>query len=676
MPRCAKRAEISPEQLVNLRPNIFRSCLTRQTISKLILLLDMGLNGSLRADMTYVYAVQLSSTIQTNPAQITLQWPQDELGANNYVVQRKLEAETSWGPGTTLPGSATNFTDTTVSFGSAYEYQVTKHAALGYTGYGYIYAGINAPLIEDHGTLILVVAADTVSLASELARLQTDLIGDGWLVIRHDVSPNASPASIRQLVLNDYAVDPEHVQAVFLFGHVPVLMSGNINYDSHGAKAMPADGFYGDMTGNWNVDLAPTSRPSYFPAPINLMVGRVDFFDMPGLQGTTPWPPETALLRQYLNKDHAWRHKLIKVPRRAIMANRVGDAGGLAYAASGYRNFQPFVGPGNIIEADISDVAPPARRWISMVTSNAWLWSYGCGGGQDDVISQLGTHNIYHDLWSSDIVGQDAKVVFSMFFGSHFGDWTRTDNLLRSALATHTLGLAACIVGEPHWFCHHMALGKPIGYAARLTMNNGRLYQNQYNGLARTVFINLLADPTLRMEPVAPPSNLTAASLNGAVSLSWSPSAEPVLGYHVYRSATANGPFARLTTSPITATTYTDSTSFPSTARVYMVRGVALKINPSGSYLNPSEGIFVHAEIGNLPPWIATTIAATFKPQGIQLSWNASTSSFYHVEAKSPFPDNAWTNISGALGATVSTLTFVDTNAVLYNTRLYRIVRE
>ena len=107
-----------------------------------------------------------------------------------------------------------------------------------------------------------------------------------------------------------------------------------------------------------------------------------------------------------------------------------------------------------------------------------------------------------------------------------------------------------------------------------------------------------------------------------------------------------------------------------------MVRGVALQINPSGSYLNPSEGIFVHAEIGNLPPWLATTIAATFKPQGIQLSWNASTSSFYHVEAKSPFPDNAWTNISGALGATVSTLTFVDTNAVLYNTRLYRIVRE
>src|SRR5262249_32616599 len=146
---------------------------------------------------------------------------------------------------------------------------------------------------------------------------------------------NDSPVSVRQLIHNDYVADPNNVQAVFLFGHVPVLMSGNINYDSHGAKAMPADGFYGDMTGDWGVVRDAASRPSYFPAPINLMVGRVDFFDMLGLQGASPWPSEKELLRQYLNKDHAWRHKHVVVPRRAIMANRVGDAGGLAYAASG-----------------------------------------------------------------------------------------------------------------------------------------------------------------------------------------------------------------------------------------------------------------------------------------------------------------------------------------------------
>jgi hypothetical protein len=666
-----------PEVRVNLKSDTFYTLLSQARIPGFALILTAGLNWYARADMTWVYAVQLSTTIQTNPPQITLHWPQDELGANNYVVQRKLKAETSWGLATTLPGSATNFTDTTVSVGSAYEYQVTKHAALGYTGYGYIYTGIYAPMIENRGTLILIVAADPVYLAQELTRLESDLTGDGWLVIRHDVSPDDSPASVRQLILNDYVADPNNVQAVFLFGHVPVLMSGNINYDSHGAKAMPADGFYGDMTGDWGVDRDPTSRPSYFPTPINLMVGRVDFFDMLGLQGASPWPSEKDLLRQYLNKDHTWRHKRVVVPRRAIMANRVGDAGGLAYAASGYRNFEPFVGPGNIIEADISDAAPPEHRWVSMVTSNAWLWSYGCGGGQDNVVSQLGTHNIYHDLWSSDIVAQDAKVVFSMFFGSHFGDWTRTDNLLRSALATPTLGLAACIVGSPHWFCHHMALGEPIGYAARLTMNNSGLYQNQVNGLARTVFINLLADPTLRMESVAPPSGLSATSLKGGVvSLKWSSSTDTVLGYHVYRSASSNGPFSRLTTSPIIETAFTDSTPFQTTTPVYMVRAVALQTNPSGSYFNPSEGIFVTTTVDTSPQPLATTVSAAFKPQGIELNWNTQTNLIYHVEAKFPFAENAWTNISGPLNAASSLLFFVDTNAVLYRTRLYRIVSE
>jgi len=43
---------------------------------------------------------------------------------------------------------------------------------LGYTGYGYIYAGIDAPMIENRGELILIVAADTGSLSGELTRLQ------------------------------------------------------------------------------------------------------------------------------------------------------------------------------------------------------------------------------------------------------------------------------------------------------------------------------------------------------------------------------------------------------------------------------------------------------------------------------------------------------------------------
>jgi hypothetical protein len=258
----------------------------------------------LQADDTWLYAVQISAAVQTNPAQITLNWEPDHYGADSYTVFRKFKTDSSWGAGVSLPGTATNFTDFDVSAGNAYEYQIIKHATLGYTGYGYIYAGVNAPLIEDRGTVVLLVAADTVSLASELQRLESDLVGDGWSVIRHDVSSNDDPAAIRGLVQNDYQSDG-HVQAVFLLGHVPVVKSGNLNYDSHGARALPADGFYGDITGDWRLEQDPTNRPSYFPAPIALMVGRVDFFDMPGVGASTPWGTETELMRRYLNQAHA-----------------------------------------------------------------------------------------------------------------------------------------------------------------------------------------------------------------------------------------------------------------------------------------------------------------------------------------------------------------------------------
>src|SRR5436190_2015927 len=137
------------ELIVNLRPNTFWLHSSRQRIFGAMVILSLVAICSLRADMTWLYAVQISATIRTSPAQITLNWEPDELGADSYVVSRKLKTDSAWGPGTVLAGSATNFTDFGVSLGGAYEYKIIKHATLGYTGYGYIYAGINAPLIEN-----------------------------------------------------------------------------------------------------------------------------------------------------------------------------------------------------------------------------------------------------------------------------------------------------------------------------------------------------------------------------------------------------------------------------------------------------------------------------------------------------------------------------------------------
>src|SRR6185436_12064130 len=103
------------------------------------------------------YAVQVSASAQSSPAQITLSWPQDtQTTPSSYVVYRKSPNATSWGTGTTLSGSATSYLDSSVTVGSTYEYQVVKNTS-SYTGYGYIYAGVNAPLTESRGKLVLVV---------------------------------------------------------------------------------------------------------------------------------------------------------------------------------------------------------------------------------------------------------------------------------------------------------------------------------------------------------------------------------------------------------------------------------------------------------------------------------------------------------------------------------------
>src|SRR5262249_53986553 len=113
--------------------------------------------SSLFADGTRNFAVQLTAQPQSSPPAINLSWVQDDIATPNfYVVSRKSSAATSWTPLIMLPGTATSYTDTTVSAGTPYEYQVFKQAS-GYTGYGYIYAGINVPLTEFRGTVLLVV---------------------------------------------------------------------------------------------------------------------------------------------------------------------------------------------------------------------------------------------------------------------------------------------------------------------------------------------------------------------------------------------------------------------------------------------------------------------------------------------------------------------------------------
>jgi hypothetical protein len=130
-----------------------------------------------------------------------------------------------------------------------------------------------------------------------------------------------------------------------------------------------------------------------------------------------------------------------------------------------------------------------------------------------------------------------------------------------------------------------------------LTQNNSGLYRSQVSLHQRGVHIALMGDPTLRMHPVAPPTGVAAAPISGGTRLSWTASAESVLGYHVYRASNPAGPYSRVTSSLVNSASYNDTTA-GSGAHTYMVRAVKLESTPSGSYFNASQGAFSTGTVG------------------------------------------------------------------------------
>jgi hypothetical protein len=534
-------------------------------------------------------------------------------------------------------------------------------------------------MTDNRGKLLMVVDnTHADALTNELGLLQQDLVGDGWSVIRLDVGRTDSVSSVKDKIKAQYSADPANVKCVFLFGHVPVPYSGDIVPDGHIPNhqgAWPCDGFYGDMDGTWtdntvndtgadearnhNVPGDGKFDQSTFPAPIKLMVGRVDLANLPGelwYGGPTTIPSELNLLRNYLNKDHRFRTKQFDLPQRGLVGDFIGERNGESFAASGYRNFSAFFGADNVTNVQTQGA------WTPLLKTTPYLWSYGCGAGSLASVAGLGNSDSYHNLITSELYTNDIKSVFTLFFGSWLGDWDGKDDIMRCVLALPSYGLACAWSGRPHWFLQHMGLGETLGFGTRLTQNNGGngLYQNEINPAAGQIHIALMGDPTL-----------SAASTGNAVNLSWIASTDAVLGYHVYRASSANTAFVRLTTSPVNGNSYIDATG--GGAGRYMVRAVTLQTSPSGSYYNPSVGAFAMvSNSGSLPPPILISVSRA--GNGVRLTWSTQAGVVYHVQARNAAQPVTWSDISGSITASGSTTTWTDTNALSVPERLYRIV--
>ena len=563
----------------------------------------LAMVGRCFGQSTEDYSVELNATTTTSPPTITLQWKSLLADSPTYFIYKKAKTDISWGsPIATLTGADSSFTDSTVITDSAYEYFVNAVCST-WTATGFIYAGISNPPTHHMGALILMIdSLFSDSCAASINQLMYDLSGDGWQLISHVVSRSMPDTDVKALIMTDYSTVPG-VSAVILLGHISVPYSADYNLDYYPPDghvpyhqgAWPADLYYsclagpwtdsvaldtlGSWTANWNIPGDGKWDQDSLLSPSILQVSRIDFYNMPSF-GTS----EVQMMNSYLARDHQYKMDSLGIVRRALISDNFGPFGGEAFAANGWRNFAPLVNRANV----------QALPYISSLADSSFQWSYGCGGGSFTSASGIGS--------TTDFAANPVNGIFTMLFGSFFGDWNDQDNFLRAPLCASTPALTNCWAGRPNWFFHHMALGGNIGYSAWLTQNNGNLLYTPGNYGAGWIYVALMGDLSLRTDYIKPISNLVVTPIyhSGAV-LSWTASPDSLVdGYYVYRCDSDRFGDYQLISGLVTTTTFYDSTGSDG-LKFYMVRPEKPEATPSGGYLNLGVGVVDSATVSYLP---------------------------------------------------------------------------
>ncbi len=180
--------------------------------------------------------------------------------------------------------------------------------------------------------------------------------GDGWRVKRMDFAPTATDVEVKNWVTNQYNLPNASVKSLLIIGHLAIPYSGNYAPDGHAERigAQPADVFYADIDGNWTDESVTTNNTGLIytpnipddgywdqnaiPSQAEIEVGRIDLFNMTGFTLS-----DADLIKQYLNKNHAYRHKITTPQQRALINTHL-DNQLPATSAVGWRSFSPIVG--------------------------------------------------------------------------------------------------------------------------------------------------------------------------------------------------------------------------------------------------------------------------------------------------------------------------------------------
>ena len=601
-----------------------------------ILLFLILQSGDLLSQDGKGFSVTVEAKVQStpNPA-IILSWNKDDR-AESYAVFRKDPTMHSWSDQAEWGNAIANlgkddltYTDENVTSGIAYEYQILKvctpagiktlnlgvtDTVTSYFGSGYVSSGINVSPVLSRGTVILLIDSTMMMpLSAEIARLEQDLKKELWTVIKRS-APRATafnPEAVtttKEIIFSIIEKNPNELYSILLLGRIPVPYSGLMAPDGHSPDhvgAWPADVYYADFDGEWSdesINSSGASRvenknvpgdgkfdKSQNDADIKYPVGRIDFYNLTSFAET-----ELQLLKRYLDKNHAFRSGAIKPVYEATVDDNFG-AYGEGFSGSAYRGFGGLVGKDNIVAN---------REFLDSTITT--MFSYGCGAGS--YTSCAGVGGI------AEFSKRPITSIFTMIFGSYFGDWDSKDNVMRSVVASRGTVLTTGWAARPHWFFHPMGLGKPIGEVLLGAQNNTQQYMPSiyvtkrypggvyYQVAPRGTHIALIGDPTLRITsnmPIETPKNIGVTSTVSA-QIDWE-SVPNANGYLVYKSSSEAGPFEALTPSPITETTFNDIKANWKQDVVYQVRAVMLRETKSGSFYevsapNTSEKINVSVD--------------------------------------------------------------------------------
>jgi hypothetical protein len=518
---------------------------------------------------------------------------------------------------------ADSFNDTDVTSGVAYEYQIstliTNYTCVvpsdfPYWDYQYIIAGTEVPLKDERGNLVLLVESGVAaSLTTELDRLESDFIGDGYKVFRHDVAAvdvdtggwPAAVAATKALIVSDYNTDTNSDWTIFIVGHVPVPYSGLSSPGSHTENfgAQPADWYYADMTAsvwtdttandstadypsNWNVPGDGKFDQSSIPSFPEMRVGRIDLRNMPAFGMT-----EAQLLAQYLDRNHSWRHKEFTVRERGII-----NTNGIPFEQWSL-NSGVF---GTTIKSDLG-------HWLEEATNttSSYLFAASKGSGSFTKDNQLG--------WTTNFANTQLYAAFTTMYGSYYGDWDSSQHsnvVILAPLSTVGYVLTTYYRENVVNWSSGM-IGETIGQelyeqASNLSALGAKRY-TQYGWITggstfQSIqfpknYVSLLGDPTLRFRVAAPPTDVEVNASGSDNIVSWGAADDDnIVGYHVYRAPSNDlNDFTRLTTVPDTASPYTDAGA-SSGDYVYMVRSVKLEDESSRSFFNASQGVFADSD--------------------------------------------------------------------------------